>query len=299
MAAIETSGLSKRYRRTWALSEVDLRVEVGGITALVGPNGAGKSTLLKLCVGFERPTAGAVRVWGIDPTRDRAGAVRSLGYVPQDPSLYRDLSVLDHIRFAESLRPRFDLPHAQARLRQLQIPLSVTPAELSGGQQAQVSLAIALGTRAPVLLLDEPLANLDPLARREFLTVLGEAVRADGATAILASHVVAEVEPVCDRLLVLGLGHVLYHETVADALASHWVSSEAEAVAARTPRVALFPDRAGSLQALVRATPSDDAEPPGRPASMEEIVMGYLASGRVPFAASRPAAPTETLAVAS
>jgi len=297
MAAIETSGLSKRYRRTWALSEVDLTIQAGGITALVGPNGAGKSTLLKLCVGFERPTAGDVRVWGIDPTRDRAGAVRSVGYVPQDPSLYRDLSVLDHLRFAASLRPGFDLPHAQARLRQLQLPLSVTPAELSGGQQAQVSLAIALGTRAPVLLLDEPLANLDPLARREFLTVLGEAVRAEGVTAVLASHVVAEVEPVCDRLLVLGLGHVLYHETVADALASHWVASEADAAAG--PIVALFPDRAGGLHALVRAAAADGAEPPGRPASMEEIVMGYLASGRVPLAAFVPASPAEILAVAS
>jgi ABC-2 type transport system ATP-binding protein len=263
----------------------------------VGPNGAGKSTLLKLCIGFERPTSGGLRVMGIDPTRERAGAIRSLGYVPQDPSLYRELSVLDHLRLAASFRAGFDLPHAEARLRQLQLPLSVTPAELSGGQQAQVSLAIALGTRAPLLLLDEPLANLDPLARREFLTVLGEAVRTDGVTAVLASHVVAEVEPVCDRLLVLGLGHVLYHETVADALASHWVAAEADA--AGDPVVALFPDRAGALHALLRAAPSDGSDPPGKPASMEEIVMGYLASGRVPLAGTGPTAPAEILAAAS
>jgi ABC-2 type transport system ATP-binding protein len=297
VAAIETSGLSKRYRRTWALSEVDLTVHAGGITALVGPNGAGKSTLLKLCVGFERPTAGSLRVMGVDPTRDRAGAVRSIGYVPQDPSLYRELTVEQHLGFAASLRPGFDADRARGRLRRLQIPLSTSPAELSGGQQAQVSLAIALGTRAPLLLLDEPLANLDPLARREFLTVLGEAVRADGVTAVLASHVVAEVEPVCDRLLVVGLGHVLYHETVADALASHWVAPEADA--AEGPVVALFPDRAGALHALVRAAPARGVEPPGRPASMEEIVMGYLASGRVPLGDIAPAYDTERPAVAS
>ena len=297
VAAIESSGLSKRYRRTWALSEVDLTIQAGGITALVGPNGAGKSTLLKLCVGFERPTAGAVRVWGIDPTRDRAGAVRSLGYVPQDPSLYRDLSVLDHLRLAASLRPGFDLEHARARLRQLQIPLSSTPAELSGGQQAQVSLAIALGTRAPLLLLDEPLANLDPLARREFLNVLGEAVRESGVTAILASHVVAEVEPVCDRLLVLGLGRVLYHATVVETLAAHRVATEAEAGVAGT--VALFPDRAGGLHTLVRVVAGDGPEPLGRPAAMEEIVMGYLASGRVPVGAAAPSLDGAELAAAS
>jgi ABC-2 type transport system ATP-binding protein len=298
MAAIETSGLSKRYRRTWALSDVDLRVQAGGITALVGPNGAGKSTLLKLCVGFERPTAGALRVWGIDPTRDRAGAVGAVGYVPQDPALYRELTVEEHLRFAAALRPRFDAGHARGRLRELQIPLSASPVELSGGQQAQVSLAIALGTRAPLLLLDEPLANLDPLARREFLTVLGQAVRGEGVTAVLASHVVAEVEPVCDRLLVLGLGRVLYHETVADALASHWVAAEADAT--EGPVVALFPDRAGTLHALVRAAPAEGVEPPGRPASMEEIVMGYLASGRVPLAGlTTSSASAEPLAVAS
>jgi ABC-2 type transport system ATP-binding protein len=298
VAAIETSGLSKRYRRTWALSEVDLTVHAGGITALVGPNGAGKSTLLKLCVGFERPTAGSLRIWGLDPTRDRAGAVGSVGYVPQDPSLYRELTVEEHLQFAASLRPRFDAEHARNRLRQLQIPLAAPATDLSGGQQAQVSLAIALGTRAPVLLLDEPLANLDPLARREFLTVLGEAVRTDGVTAVLASHVVAEVEPVCDRLLVLGLGRVLYHETVADALASHWVASEVGS--AGGPVVALFPDRVGTLHALLRAaSPDDGAEPPGRPASMEEIVMGYLASGRLPLADITAASTSaESLAVA-
>ncbi|HEX5589770.1 MAG TPA: ABC transporter ATP-binding protein [Candidatus Limnocylindrales bacterium] len=277
MAAIETSGLSKRYRRTWALSEVDLVVEAGGITALVGPNGAGKSTLLKLCVGFERPTRGGLRIWGIDPTRDRAGAVRSVGYVPQDPALYRELTVEEHLRFAGSLRPGFDAAHARSRLRQLQIPLAAPATDLSGGQQAQVSLAIALGTRAPVLLLDEPLANLDPLARREFLTVLGEAVRADGVTAVLASHVVAEVEPVCDRLLVLGFGRVLLHVTVAEALGGHRVAPDGTVDAPGL--VALFPDRAGAFHALVRNAASVDVAAT-RPATMEEIVMGYLSAGR-------------------
>ena len=143
MNAIETSRLSKRYRRVWALAEVDLAVPVGGITALVGPNGAGKSTLLKLCIGFERPTGGGLRVLDADPVRDRGAAIRQLGYVPQAPSLYRDLSALDHLRMAASFRPGFDLAHARSRLASLQIPERATPSELSGGQQAQISLAIA------------------------------------------------------------------------------------------------------------------------------------------------------------
>ena len=290
MNAIETSRLSKRYRRVWALAEVDLAVPVGGITALVGPNGAGKSTLLKLCIGFERPTGGGLRVLDADPVRDRGAAIRQLGYVPQAPSLYRDLSALDHLRMAASFRPGFDLAHARSRLASLQIPERATPSELSGGQQAQISLAIALGTRAPVLLLDEPLANLDPLARREFLNVLVDATHADGVTAVLASHVVAEVEPVCDRLLVLGQGRVLLHATVAEALASHRVADDGS-TAPPGAVVARFPDRAGALHALYRTgsgrpTPEDPAAPEGpaagRAATMEEIVMGYLAAGRAP-----------------
>jgi ABC-2 type transport system ATP-binding protein len=278
MDLIVTAGLSKRYRRTTALRDLTVTLPAGGVTALVGPNGAGKSTLLKLCVGFERPTAGRLEVLGVDPDRDRAGAVAKVGYVPQSPSLYRDLSAEDHLELARSIRPGFDLAHSRERLRILGIPLSAKPRELSGGQQAQVSLAVALGTRAALLLLDEPLANLDPLARREFLQVVIEEVRGGDVSAVLSSHVISDVEPVCDRLLVLGEGRVLLHDTVAASIAAHRVTEGVGAGGGSL--VALFPDRFGVLHRLVRSDARGSAAESGRTPTLEEVVLGYLASAR-------------------
>ncbi len=281
---LEARALAKRYRRgVWALGGIDLAIPHGGITALVGPNAAGKSTLIKTWVGFERPTRGGVTVAGIDPWKDRSGALAHLGYVPQSPSLYDALTVDDHLAMAVQLRPGFDRATAAARLGQLGIPRSAPARQLSGGQQAQVALALALGTRADILLLDEPLASLDPLARREFLHVLTDAVRTDGATALLSSHIVTDVEQACDRLVVLGVGRVLLHSTVADALASHRISEAGdEPIAGGTP-VATFAGPAGEALTLVQL---EQPLPGGglRAANLEEVVMGYLASARVPVA---------------
>jgi ABC-2 type transport system ATP-binding protein len=224
VAILETHDIGKRYgRRVWALRHLDIAVPDGTITALVGPNGSGKSTLLKAWVGFERPTEGRLTVGGIDPWHDRAGALAQIGYVPQAPSLYRELTVEEHVILARTLRQGFDAAVARRRLADLDIPLDSRADELSGGQQAQVGLALALGTRAPVLLLDEPLASLDPLARREFLHVLVDAVRADGSTALLSSHVITDIEQACDRLLVLGGGRTLLDLSIAAAIAEHVV----------------------------------------------------------------------------
>jgi len=272
---LETHDLAKRYRRNvWALQGIDLELPAGGITALVGPNAAGKSTLIKTWVGFERPTRGSVRVAGIDPWKDRPAALEQLGYVPQSPALYDGLSVSDHLDLARQLRPTFDRDYARGRLAQLDIPADRGGRDLSGGQQAQVALALALGTRAPILLLDEPLASLDPLARREFLHVLTDAVRGDGATALLSSHIVTDVEQSCDRLIVLGVGRVLLHETVAGAMAAHAISTTTHPDA-----VAGFGAPDGSRIWLVRGTGE-------RPATLDEVVLGYLASGRSTAAAA-------------
>ena len=276
---LEAQALAKRYgRRTWALQGIDITIPRGGITALVGPNAAGKSTLIKTWVGFERPTRGRVTVVGIDPWKDRSGAVAHVGYVPQSPMLYDALSVQDHLELAVQLRPSFDRAYARQRLDELRIPGEQRARSLSGGQQAQVALALALGTRAEILLLDEPLASLDPLARREFLHVLTDAVRADGATALLSSHIVTDVEQACDRLIVLGVGRVLLHDTIVDALASHWIATES-VPAGLGQTLGSFAGPAGDLLTLVRA--ANPAEGGGlRPASLEEIVLGYLASAR-------------------
>jgi ABC-2 type transport system ATP-binding protein len=277
---LETHDLAKRYgRRTWALTGIDLAIPQGGITALVGPNAAGKSTLIKTWIGFERPTRGSVTVGGIDPWKDRSSVLGMVGYVPQSPSLYDGLSVDDHLDLAVLLRPDFDRTYARRRLDELGIPGTQGAKSLSGGQQAQVALALALGTRAKILLLDEPLASLDPLARREFLHVLSDAVRTDGATALLSSHIVTDVEQACDRLVVLGVGRILLHDTVADALATHRMSTDGAAPPAGET-VGSFGGPAGERLTLVRTAAATETSTT-RPASLEEVVLGYLASGRM------------------
>jgi ABC-2 type transport system ATP-binding protein len=274
-SVLETQALTKRYRRTVAVRDLSIAIPAGGITALLGPNGAGKSTLLKMCIGFERPTAGRLSVFGIDPVRRRRDALNMLGYVPQAPSLYRDMRVEDHFRLARALRRAFDIPYARDRVTALGISPAATAGQLSGGEQAQVALAIALATRAPLLLLDEPLASLDPLARREFLEVASEAAKTGDISIVLSSHVISEIESVADRLLVLGEGRVLFEDSVASSLGQHRVIDDGTPVDGLDV-VARFPGQGSSRHLLVRSTDPSI----GRPGSLEEVVIGYLALGR-------------------
>jgi ABC-2 type transport system ATP-binding protein len=293
VAALEAHGFGKRYRRrTWALRGVDLAVPDGSITALVGPNGSGKSTLIRSWIGFERPTEGSLLTGGVDPRRDRKGAVTRVGYVPQSPSLYSGLTITEHIALAVTLREGFDPGLAAGYVERLSIPLTATAGELSGGEQAQVGLALALGTRARILLLDEPLASLDPLARREFLHVLVEAVRAEGHTALLSSHVITDIEQACDRLIVLGKGHTLLDLSIAEALAHHRVvDGSAGPVIPADRVVGSFPSPGGEPLTLVKVRPAEPIPPEGlpdeRPATLEEVVIGHMAAGRVRCAAAR------------
>lgn len=274
-AVIEARGLTKRYRRDRppALDGIDLAIPPGSFVALVGPNGAGKSTLIRCCMGFERPTTGNVTVMGIDPQADRTAALLNVGYVGQAPGLYRDLSVADHLALAAALRRGFDAVGAGRRLGDLGIAGTARTGHLSGGQQAQVALALALGTRAPVLLLDEPLASLDPLARRDFLTVVADAVRSDGTTALLASHIVGDLAGVCDRLVVLAPARVMFDDTIETARRHHAVVPRADVGEADV--VGTFGDQRGFLQSLVRSV-----EPVPVLASLDDIVLGYLAAAR-------------------
>jgi len=286
MSILEAHDVGKRYGRAWrgarwAIRHVDLAVPDGSITALVGPNGAGKSTLLKAWVGFERASEGRVTVAGIDPARARGRAIRHLGYVPQSPSLYGELSVDDHLGLATTLRDGFDIALARRRLDDLGIAHTSRADTLSGGQQAQVGLALALGTRAPVLLLDEPLASLDPLARREFLGVLVAAAREDGTTVLLSSHVITDIEQACDHLLVLGGGRTLLDLTIADAVAGHKIFDGADILPPGSTLVGSFPGPAGERLVLVSGAP--DA---GRASTLEEVVLGHLAAGRASHALS-------------
>ena len=276
-ASLSTQGLYKRYRRRgrWILRDINLEIKSEALTALVGPNGAGKSTLIRCWMGFERPSTGRAFVRGMDPWRERDAALALIGYVPQGSTFYQALTVEEHLQLALSLRRSFDPALVRRRLTSLGISLRQRAVELSGGQQAQVGLAMALGTRAPLLILDEPLASLDPLARREFMQVLRDAVRSEGTTAVLSSHVVSDVEQSCDRVVILSDGQIRLDLDVSEVLASHRVVLESETITDGTV-IATFPSNAGLPLRLVYGGPFEV----GLRAPLEDVVMGYLAADR-------------------
>jgi ABC-2 type transport system ATP-binding protein len=207
--ALETVNLSKRYgRKSWALQNATLCLPTGHIAALVGPNGAGKTTLLHLAVGLLNPTGGSVRVCGFDPVQQPKEILPRIGFVAQDHPLYKSFSVAEMLTFGRKLNPRWDNDLAVQRLQRLGIPLKRAVGKLSGGQQAQVALALALAKRPNLLLLDEPVASLDPLARREFLRTLMEATAEGGPTVLLSSHIIGDLERVCDYLIILSASQV-------------------------------------------------------------------------------------------
>jgi ABC-2 type transport system ATP-binding protein len=277
-ATLSALGLNKRYRKRGrlVLHDVNLEIRPGGLTALVGPNGAGKSTLIRCWMGFERPTSGSALVTGIDPWRRRDAALSIVGYVPQGSAFYRALTVGEHLDLARILRRGFDSALVRRRLASLGIPLEQRAIELSGGQQAQVSLAIALGTRAPILILDEPLASLDPLARREFMQVLLEIVRRGDSSAVLSSHVVTDIEQACNRVVILSDGQVQLDLEVSEVLATHRVAAESDSVS-NGVLIARFPSVTGQTLGLVRGGPNESLQH----ATLEDVVMGYLAADRV------------------
>src|SRR6266705_3058463 len=192
MNIVEASGLGKRYGSTWALRECSLAVPAGHVAALVGPNGAGKTTLLNLAVGLAAPTAGAVTVLGGEPAGSPA-ALDGIAFVAQDAPLYKNLSAADSLHLARNLNRRWDQQYAQARLAELGIPLTKKVSKLSGGQQAQLALTLALARRPQLLVLDEPLAMLDPLARHDFMAGVMAAVADDGVSVVLSSHALADL----------------------------------------------------------------------------------------------------------
>jgi ABC-2 type transport system ATP-binding protein len=238
MNVVEATGLGKRYGRAWALRECTLEIPAGRVTALVGPNGAGKSTLLNLAVGLSVPSAGAVTVLG----GRRAGspaALDGIAFVAQDTPLYKSLSVGDMIYLTRSLNRRFDQRYARTRLDELGIPVRRKAGKLSGGQQAQLALTLALARRPRLLVLDEPVAMLDPVARHDFMATVLAAASADGVSVLLSSHVLTELERVASYLVLLSRGQVRLAGVVDDLLAARGLGSlEEVAMATLTSEVA-------------------------------------------------------------
>src|SRR3954451_20699109 len=217
---LRADGLGKRYGRRWALTDCTLEIEPGHVTGLVGPNGAGKSTLLNLAVGLLAPTTGTIEVCGGRPADDPE-QLALVGFVAQDTPTYATLSVADHLRLGARLNPRWDDAIARARIAALGLDPRQRVGKLSGGQRAQLALTLALAKRPELLVLDEPVASLDPLARREFLQVLMEAVAEHGISVVLSSHLVADLERVCDHVVVLVDSRVRLAGDGAPLLATH------------------------------------------------------------------------------
>ena len=218
--ALEASGLSRRYGSVWALRDCSFALPTGRVCALVGPNGAGKTTLLHCATGLLEPTAGEVRVLGKRPAQD-PDLLSRVGFVAQDVPLYRSFTVDEMLRVGARLNARWDADFARRRLERLGIPLDRRVGQLSGGQRAQVALAVATGKRPELLLLDEPIASLDPLARRTFLQGLMETVADEGTSVVLSSHLVTDLERVCDYLMILMDGRIRVAGDIERLLAEH------------------------------------------------------------------------------
>jgi ABC-2 type transport system ATP-binding protein len=219
-AVIETSGLGKRYRRTWALTDCTVSIPAGHVVGLVGPNGAGKTTLLNLAVGLVAPTAGTIEVLGGRPAAGQ-GQLARVGFLAQDSPVYPGLSVADHLRLGAHLNPGWDGELARSRIDRLELAAGQKAGTLSGGQRAQLALTLAIAKRPELLVLDEPVASLDPLARREFLQDLMEAVAEQELSVVLSSHLIADLERVCDYLIVLVGSRVRVAGPVDELLITH------------------------------------------------------------------------------
>jgi ABC-2 type transport system ATP-binding protein len=287
-AAIETRGLTKRYRRVTALSDCTISVPEGRISALVGPNGAGKTTLLRLLTGLAAPTAGEAVVLGGTPRQDPA-YLAEVGFLAQEIPLYRRLTAPDHIGIGAHLNPRWDAESVRIRLGGLKIPLDRPVGTLSGGQRAQVALALTLAKRPRLLLLDEPLAALDPLARRNFLAGLAEAAAGGDLTIVLSSHLMADLERVCDHLILLAESRVQLCGDIETLLAEHrfLVGPRKDTTAiARTHAIVQEDATARQTTLLVRLNgPVIDPAWAVQEPNLEDIVLGYMSQGEAGYGA--------------
>jgi ABC-2 type transport system ATP-binding protein len=283
-SALVMRGVGKRYRRRWALRDCTLDIPAGRVVGLVGANGAGKTTLLHVAVGLLAPTAGTVVVFGDAPASSPEQLAR-VGFLAQDAPVYRALSVEDHLRLGRRLNQEWDDRLARERLAGLGLGLDQPAGNLSGGQRAQLALTLAVAKRPQLLVLDEPVASLDPLARREYLQGLMEAVADDDLTVVLSSHVLADVERVCDHVVVVSAGEVQLAGDIDDLLASHRVLTgpreELGALAATHDVVRT--DVAGRHATMLIRTDGFRHDPAWSMAGvgLEELVLAYMAPKRL------------------
>ncbi|MDQ2848099.1 MAG: ABC transporter ATP-binding protein [Actinomycetota bacterium] len=278
-AILEADGLGKRYRKRWALRDCTVEVPQRRVVGLVGPNGAGKTTLLHLAVGLLEPSAGQIDVLGARPAENPTQLSR-VGFVAQQNPLYASLTVADHLRLGGWLNPRWDAALADRRIEELGLDPGQRAGKLSGGQHAQLALTLAIAKRPELLVLDEPVASLDPLARHEFLQRLMEAVAEDDLTVILSSHLVADLERVCDYLILLTDSRVQLAGDVEELLSCHYRFTGPRRDPSTLPADQLVieashTDRQSTL--FVRCDgPIHDPAWTVEPVGLEDLVLAYL-----------------------
>ena len=282
-SVIETQGLGKRYGRRWALRDCTLAIPEGKVVGLVGPNGAGKTTLLHLAVGLLSPTSGSIRVLGGRPA-DGPAQLGKVGFVAQETPVYAGLSIARHLRMGAFLNPNWDSDLASSRIEQLGLDPSQKAGALSGGERAQLALCLAIAKRPNLLVLDEPVASLDPLARREFLQTLMEVVAVQGVSVILSSHLVADLERVCDFLVVLVNSHVQVAGEVDALLASHRrVSGPRRDPSSLPSGQHVIEESHTDKQSMFLLRTDEPILDPSwtvKPVSFEDLVLAYMSQAR-------------------
>ena len=279
--AIETVGVGKRYGRRWALADTTMTIPAGRVVGLVGPNGAGKTTLLHLAVGLLQPTSGSISVFG-DAPGSGPEALARVGFLAQDSPVYSRLSVGDHLRAGAWLNPGWDGEFATRRIEELGLDRKQRAGTLSGGQRAQLALTMAVAKRPELLLLDEPVASLDPLARREFLQTLMEVVAVQGVSVVLSSHLIADLERVCDYLVVLVGGRVALSGDVDDIRASHHLLTGPQRDSLPAGQTVIEESHVGRQSTLLIRTTDPIFDPAWTvtPVTLDDIVLGYMKQAR-------------------
>ena len=291
-AAVQARGLGKRYRGTQALADCTLDIPAGRVAGLVGPNGAGKTTLLHLATGMLTPTSGTIEVLGGRPGGSPAQLAR-VGFVAQDTPTYAALSVADHLRMGERMNPRWDAGLARDRIGRLGLDPAKKAGKLSGGQRAQLALTLAVAKRPELLLLDEPIASLDPLARREFLQSLMEFTADQQVSVVLSSHLVADLERICDYLIVLVASRVRVAGEVDRLLAAHHLVTGPRRDPGALPGdweivSASHTDRQSTLLIRTDAPVHDPAWTVSQ-VSLEDVVLAYMSQAAGPEPGRKPA----------
>ncbi len=290
-AVLETHGLGKRFGQRTALSDCTLSIPAGHVTGLVGPNGAGKTTLLNLAVGLLAPTSGTIEVLGGRPAASPAQLAK-VGFVAQDTPVYSGLSVADHLRLGAHMNPGWDADIARRRISDLGLDPAQKAGKLSGGQRAQIALTLAIAKRPELLILDEPIASLDPLARREFLQLLMEVTAEQEISVVMSSHLVSDLERVCDHLVVLVASKVLVAGEVEHLLAAHRQLTGPRRDPADLPAdwqviAASHTDRQSTLLVRSESATFDPAWSVDQ-IGLEDLVLAYMSQAAKPAGNRKP-----------